>query len=81
MGEYDFLLRFALSDQDVDPESCVDALYSAGCDDATIGIGQKGRIALNFTRKGNSATEAVSSAISDVRKAIPKAKLVESRVT
>ena len=78
MTEYDFLLKFELPDPSVDPEKFVEALYEAGCDDATVGIGQQGRVALNFTREANSAIEAVSSAISDVRKAIPNAKLVEA---
>jgi hypothetical protein len=78
MTEYDFLLKFDLSDPSIDPEQFVEALYEAGCDDATVGIGQHGRIALNFTREALSANEAVSSAIADVRKAIPEAKLVEA---
>lgn len=78
MTEYDFLLRFDLPDPSVNPERFVESLYEAGCDDATVGIGQHGRIALSFTRGAPSATEAVASAIADVRKAIPGAKLVEA---
>lgn len=78
MTEYDFLLKFDLPGPDGDPEEFVDALYEAGCDDATVGIGQHGRVALNFTREAASAVEAVSSAIADVKRAIPKAKLIEA---
>ena len=78
MTEYDFLLKFDLPDPDVDPEEFVDALYEAGCDDATVGIGQHGRVSLKFTRAAASAIEAVSSAIADVRKAIPEARLIEA---
>ncbi|MBI3374580.1 MAG: DNA-binding protein [Betaproteobacteria bacterium] len=78
MTEFDFLLKFELADPDADAEKFVDALYEAGCDDATVGIGQSGRIALNFTRQAASALEAVSSAIADVRKAVPNAKLIEA---
>jgi hypothetical protein len=78
MNEYDFLLKFDLPGPDVDPEEFVNALYEAGCDDATVGIGQHGRVALNFTREAASAVDAVSSAIADVKKAIPKAKLIEA---
>lgn len=53
-------------------------LGAAGCDDALIGIGQCGRIALNFTREATSAHEAISSAIRNIRKAIPDAKLIEA---
>ncbi len=48
MTEYDFLLRFDLPDPSVNPERFVESLYEAGCDDATVGIGQHGRIALSF---------------------------------
>lgn len=78
MREYDFILKFRLPDTDADPEQFVDALAEAGCDDATIGIGQRGRIALNFTREARSALEAVRSAVRDVKRAIPGVQLVEA---
>lgn len=78
MTEYDFLLKFDLPDPDVDPQIFVDALYEAGCDDATVGSGQLGRVALNFTREAATAADAVSSAIADVKRAIPEAKLSEA---
>ena len=78
MTEYDFVLKFDLPDHDADPEQFVDALYEAGCDDATVGIGQNGRVALNFIREAPSAFDAVTSAMSDVKRAIPGAKLIEA---
>ena len=78
MTEFDFILKFDLPDPETDPDKFVDALDEAGCDDATIGIGQHGRVALNFTREAATALEAVASAIADVRKAIPGARLVEA---
>lgn len=78
MNDYDFILKFDLPGKDADPEQFVDALYDAGCDDASVGIGQNGRIALNFIRQSNSALDAISSAIVDVKKAIPGAKLIEA---
>lgn len=78
MSEYDFILKFRLPEPDADPEQLVDALAAAGCDDATIGIGQHGRIALNFTREARSALNAVSSAVRDVKRAIPGVQLVEA---
>ncbi|MFA6921115.1 MAG: DNA-binding protein [Gallionella sp.] len=78
MNEFDFLLKFDLSDAESEPEKLVDALYESGCDDAIIGIGQHARIALNFTREAATALEAVASAIADVKKAIPGARLVEA---
>ena len=78
MGQYDFTLKFALAQQDADPEAFVEQLLAEGCDDALIGIGQYGRIALNFTREATSAGEAVLSALSDVQRIIPAARLVEA---
>ena len=43
-----------------------------------IGVGQRGRIALDFTRTARSALAAISSALRDVRKAMPQATLVEA---
>ncbi|MFQ5548969.1 MAG: helix-turn-helix transcriptional regulator, partial [Woeseia sp.] len=77
MKHYDFTLRFALGRPDADPESCLERLASEGCDDALIGLGSGGRIALNFTRRASSASDAVSSAVSDVKRAVPDAKLIE----
>jgi hypothetical protein len=78
MKEYEFTLKFSLENPEADPETCVEKLGSAGCDDALIGIGKNGRIALDFVRESSSAYDAVSSALKDVKKAIPKAKLVEA---
>ena len=78
MKDYDFILKFELPDHDTDPEQFVDALYESGCDDASVGIGQQGRIALNLIRQSESALDAILSAISDVKKAIPGVKLIEA---
>lgn len=74
---YEFVLKFDLPEADQDPQVYMDALFEAGCDDATIGIGKRGSIALDFERDAASAEEAVDSAIQDVQKAIPGAKLTE----
>lgn len=78
MKEFDFTLKFALKNTDQDPEIYIEKLYESGCDDATIGIGKKGRIALDFCREGNNAKEVMLSAIYDVRNVIPGAELIES---
>lgn len=77
MSSYEFTLKFSLPDTDADPEAYIDALAEAGCTDATIGLGQVGRIGLIFSREATSALAAIASAITDVRKAIPAAQLVE----
>jgi hypothetical protein len=78
MREYDFILKFRLPDADADPGQFIDTLAEAGCDDATVGIGQRGRIALNFAREARSALDAVRSAVRDVKRAIPGVQLVEA---
>jgi hypothetical protein len=75
---YDFTLKLDLPDANTDPEQYIDALYEAGCDDATVGIGQRGRIGLNFIRTADSAVDALVSAIRDVTRAIPGARLTEA---
>lgn len=78
MTTYEFSLIFTLPHEDEDPDIYVEALYEAGCADATIGIGRMGMIALDFDRDALSAYAAIESAIRDVRKVIPQAKLVEA---
>ena len=78
MGQYDFTLSFALGRHDADPNLFVDKLFAEGCDDALIGLGRQGRIALDFTRDAPSADEAILGALAAVQRAIPKAKLIEA---
>jgi len=75
--EYDFTLKFKLATDDVDVDLLVERLGEAGCDDALVGVGQPGRIALDFTREAKSAEVAIVSALGNVKKAVPDAKLVE----
>ncbi|WP_415906719.1 helix-turn-helix transcriptional regulator [Neptuniibacter sp. QD72_48] len=78
MRDYEFTLKFALPDADIDPSTYVEQLGEAGCDDALIGLGHSGRIALQFTREAKSASEAVITAIEDVKSVIPNAQLFEA---
>lgn len=80
LNEHEFLLRIDLPNPDDDPSNYIDALHDAGCSDATIGTGQRGRISLDFTRKADTRLDAVISAVAEVRKAIPGASLVEMPV-
>ena len=74
---YTFLLRYRLPEGTGSMDEAVERLGAAGCDDALVGIGVPGRLALEFTRDGSSAEAAMLSAIRDVRKALPAASLVE----
>jgi len=76
MKEYDFTLKFQLCNPNNNPDNYIEKLGAEGCDDALIGVGKKGRIALNFIREDSSQREAINSAIADVKRAIPEAVLV-----
>lgn len=78
MKAFEFTLKFRLPAADTDAEQFLDALADAGCDDATVGIGQPGRIALEFERESRTAFAAIASAVRDVKRAIPGAELVEA---
>ena len=76
--EYTFTLKYKLAAQDCDLDAIVERLGEAGCDDATIGVGQPGRLALVFSREGTSALEALVSALGNIKEAVPSARLVEA---
>jgi len=76
--EYIFTLKYQLSEHDRNHDEIVERLAQAGCEDALIGIGQPGRIALEFTREAENAEAALMSALRDIKQALPSAKLVEA---
>ena len=78
MAEYEFTLRFDISRSLVAPDDAVELLAQHGCDDATVGIGIRGRIALTFAREAQSAEDAITSALKGVTSALPQAALVEA---
>ncbi len=78
MKVFEFTLKFSLPAGESNGELYIQKLAEAGCDDALIGIGQPGRIALQFSREANSANDAILSAIRDVKKAIPSTQLIEA---
>ncbi|BAP88014.1 prophage CP4-57 regulatory [Burkholderiales bacterium GJ-E10] len=75
--EYTFTFKYQLDDGDRDPDTVVERLGEAGCDDALVGVGQAGRLALEFTREASDADTAMRSALADVRRAVPSARLIE----
>lgn len=76
--EYTFTLKYQLAAADHDVDALVERLGAAGCDDALVGTGLPGRLALEFTREAKSAEAAVCTALRDVRRAMPGAKLIEA---
>ncbi len=75
--EFEFGMKFKISAEGADSKELVERLGEAGCDDAVIGTGQPGRIALEFTRNARSVKDAIISALRDVKKAVPDAELIE----
>ncbi|MGH8036573.1 MAG: helix-turn-helix transcriptional regulator [Stenotrophomonas sp.] len=75
--EYIFTLKYQLADTQGDPQALVERLGEEGCDDALVGVGLPGRLALEFTRVADSADSAVRSALADVARAVPSATLIE----
>lgn len=80
MKMYEFTLKFSFLDKNRidDIDELIERLGESGCDDALVGIGKAGRLALDFSREADSAFEAISSAIADVKAAIPEAKVTEA---
>ena len=78
MEAFEFRLKFSLADPIDNPDDFIGLLGDAGCTDALIGVGEIGRIALDFCREANSATDAVISALKEVMSVIPDAKLIEA---
>ena len=64
--EHDFTL--ILSGITSESAGVEDALFEAGCDDATLSF-RMGRPVLTFSREANSLKDAILSAVSDVRSA------------
>lgn len=75
--EYIFTLKYQLDEHDCNPDTLVERLGATGCDDALVGMGQPGRLALEFSRESDSAKEAVRTALADVKRAVPPARLIE----
>mgnify|MGYP001229621686 CR=1 FL=1 len=76
--EYVFTLKFKLPESAGLADALADELYAKGCDDALIGTGVSGQIALEFTRKAQTADVAITSALHNVLSAIPQAQLIEA---
>lgn len=75
--EFTFTLSYKLPESTADLDKAVDQLYQNGCDDALIGTGLPGRIALEFVREAETAEAAITSAHADVLQTLPEATLIE----
>ncbi|KKX59933.1 hypothetical protein F6476_34215 [Pseudomonas umsongensis] len=76
--ECTFTLKYQLASDESDLDALLELLAEEGCDDALVGVGQLGRLALEFVREAPSAHHAIESAIADVSRALPNARLIEA---
>lgn len=76
--EYEFTLKYKLPSQEYNLDELAEKLYANGCDDALIGIGIAGKIALEFVREAENAQVAIHSAHQDVLNVLPEAILIEA---
>lgn len=77
MREFNFTLKYRVPDAYDDADMLEQRLAESGCDDALLGIGRPGRMALAFCREADNAGAALASALDDVQRAVPGAELVE----
>ncbi|MCY1258988.1 hypothetical protein D9M68_39260 [compost metagenome] len=73
---FTFTLNYQLTSDESDIDALVERLAEEGCDDALVGVGQPGHLAVEFVREAPSAHDAIEGAIEDVRRAVPNACLV-----
>lgn len=76
--EYLFTLNYWLPLERGDPLQWAERLGVAGCTDVLVGSGLEGRLALEFDREAESAEAAFASALGDIKRIIPEARLVEA---
>lgn len=74
MTQFSFTLT--VEGADVMSEDAQEALFEAGCDDATFGV-SAGAQTGDFDREAADFAEAVSSAIKAIESAIPGARVTE----
>lgn len=71
-----FSFTLAIEGADILTDDAIDALYEAGCDDATFGFSD-GVQTGEFDREARDFAEAVASAIKAVEAAVPGALVVD----
>jgi hypothetical protein len=76
--EYSFTFKYQLPPEAGAIDELVERLAQEGCDDALVGVGQPGYLALEFLREAATAREALETALDDVRRAVPYARLIEA---
>ena len=77
MLEFEFTVTFSVPGLDWDEDQISNQIFGSGLDDALVLLGIRDVIGLDITRSAPTAEGAISSAISDIRNAFPKAILAE----
>lgn len=75
---FTFTLSYDLTSDESDMDALMERLAEESCDDALVGVGQLGRLALEFVRESPSADDAIESALENVRRAVPNGRLIEA---
>lgn len=76
--EFEFKLTYKLPDNEFDEDQVMARLSAEDCTDALVGLGLPGQLSLEFVREASTAEEASMSAITDVKRALPNATLIEA---
>jgi hypothetical protein len=71
-----FSFTLEIEGADVMTDAAQNALFEAGCDDATFGV-SNGIQTAEFDREATEFAEAVASAIKAVEAAVPGARVIE----
>jgi len=71
-----FSFTLEIEGADVMTDAAQNALFEAGCDDATFGV-SNGIQTAEFDREATEFAEAVASAIKAVETAVPGARVIE----
>lgn len=75
MAIFEFTLVFTIEDSGASLEELTERLGECGCTDGLVGLGWAGHIGVQFARKARTIEDARASAIADVTRAIPSARL------
>lgn len=75
--KFEFRLRYKLPNDQTDADQLMTRLCGAGCIDSLVGLGAVGQVSLEFIREASTAEKAILSAITDIKRALPSATLIE----
>ncbi|HEL4844227.1 MULTISPECIES: hypothetical protein [Stenotrophomonas] len=80
MMEFSFTLMYRVPDTGKDLSAFERGLAEVGCDDALLGSGSPGVLALRFQREGTAADDVARAACVQVQNAVPEAELITVHV-